>query len=167
MCSHLSCNFNCIVCFIAAFSVINLSVWTTCFCTICWKDQAIWNWLVARVSSCPGWTSWHELTPRYPCYILVVRSTWGGVNMLHGRVKCGVVSGGFSQRLNKWRGRWLHTISSSSSLLQPLSFLSIGLTVSQLCHQSCFHSSRPQRSIETIASFDQWSGTIENHWKRW
>ena len=23
--------------------------------------------------------------------------------------------------------------------------------------------SRPQRSIETIASFDQWSGTIENH----
>ena len=26
---------------------------------------------------------------------------------------------------------------------------------------------RPQRSIETIASFDQWSGTIENHWKRW
>ena len=22
---------------------------------------------------------------------------------------------------------------------------------------------RPQRSIETIASFDQWSGTIENH----
>ena len=27
--------------------------------------------------------------------------------------------------------------------------------------------SRPQRSIETIASFDLWSGTIENHWKRW
>ena len=26
---------------------------------------------------------------------------------------------------------------------------------------------RPQRSIETIASFDQWSRTIENHWKRW
>ena len=26
---------------------------------------------------------------------------------------------------------------------------------------------RPQRSIETIASFYQWSGTIENHWKRW
>ena len=24
-------------------------------------------------------------------------------------------------------------------------------------------SIRPQRSIETIASFDQWSGTIENH----
>ena len=28
-------------------------------------------------------------------------------------------------------------------------------------------TSRPQRSIETIASFDQWSGTIKNHWKRW
>ena len=27
--------------------------------------------------------------------------------------------------------------------------------------------SRPRRSIETIASFDQWSGTIKNHWKRW
>ena len=26
---------------------------------------------------------------------------------------------------------------------------------------------RPRRSIETIASFDQWSKTIENHWKRW
>ena len=26
---------------------------------------------------------------------------------------------------------------------------------------------RPQRSIKTIASFDQWSGTIKNHWKRW
>ena len=26
-----------------------------------------------------------------------------------------------------------------------------------------FYASRPQRSIETIASFDQWSGTIENH----
>ena len=26
---------------------------------------------------------------------------------------------------------------------------------------------RPQRSIETIALFDQWSGTIENHWKQW
>ena len=26
---------------------------------------------------------------------------------------------------------------------------------------------RPRRSIETIASFDQWYGTIENHWKRW
>ena len=25
------------------------------------------------------------------------------------------------------------------------------------------HPDRPQRSIETIASFDQWSGTIENH----
>ena len=24
-------------------------------------------------------------------------------------------------------------------------------------------TSRPQRSIETIASFDKWSGTIENH----
>ena len=28
---------------------------------------------------------------------------------------------------------------------------------------SCILCSRPQRSIETIASFDQWSGTIENH----
>ena len=26
---------------------------------------------------------------------------------------------------------------------------------------------RPRRSIKTIASFDQWSKTIENHWKRW
>ena len=26
---------------------------------------------------------------------------------------------------------------------------------------------RPQRSIETIASFDQWSETIKNHRKRW
>ena len=31
--------------------------------------------------------------------------------------------------------------------------------------QSCniLHMTRPQRPIETIASFDQWSGTIENH----
>ena len=26
-----------------------------------------------------------------------------------------------------------------------------------------FNRNRPQRSIETIASFDQWSGTINNH----
>ena len=26
---------------------------------------------------------------------------------------------------------------------------------------------RPQRSIETIPSFDQWSLTIENHWNQW
>ena len=29
-------------------------------------------------------------------------------------------------------------------------------------HYNC-KQARPQRSIETIASFDQWSGTIENH----
>ena len=26
---------------------------------------------------------------------------------------------------------------------------------------------RPERSIETIPSFDQWSLTIENHWNQW
>ena len=35
-------------------------------------------------------------------------------------------------------------------------------TEEPLEEKSKYHH-RPQRSIETIASFDQWSGTIENH----
>ena len=46
-------------------------------------------------------------------------------------------------------------------------FLTRGIKPFNHCQTVHCNWCRPQRSIETIASFDQWSGTIKNHWKQW
>ena len=89
--------------------------------------------IVDRVSSCPDWTSFDELTPR-PVNLNLTR----GEHVLG--VKCGVVSQSFSQRVKKKRGQWLHAVSSSSSLLQPLFFLSFGSMVNTLSYRNCVFS---------------------------
>ena len=45
----------------------------------------------------------------------------------------------------------------------------IGIRIVRMTHfmKVSLSWNRPQQSIETIASFDQWSGTFENHWKLW
>ena len=71
------------------------------------------------------------------------------------------------ERFPRWTGEISY--SAAGGRIYKASLLRKVFSEAELCmrRRRAMIYIRPQRSIETIASFDQWSETIKNHQKRW